>query len=82
MQCKWSYQYDCWAVLTHYYDKAEDVVAECCRLSATYSGPEGSGFVVQLPGTKIFSIVSEADIKSACKGIRPTWLPKTIHLQT
>jgi len=69
MQCEWSHQYDCWAVLTHYYDRADKVIDECCRLGATYSGPKGGGFVVQLPGTMVFSIVSVADIKRACKGI-------------
>jgi hypothetical protein len=72
MQKVWCHRYDNWSVIAKHSDLAENVIAECYRISATYSGPEGEGLLVQLPRFDTLWIVSEADIKSTCKGIKPT----------
>ena len=82
MQNVWSHRYDSWAVLASHYDRADDIIAECYRISATYSGPEGKGLLVQLPRFDTPSVVSEANIRRVCNGSKPAWLPKTNYLQT
>lgn len=49
MEREWSCRYDTWAVVIATSDTAHEVMQECVRLSATYSGPEGEGFVVVVP---------------------------------